>query len=102
MPSLDLALSQLEAGQAKNDSNEMPQGDPFTAYDQRVLESVKGMEVQRLHGLTKEEARGLMEYWAKSGVLRQTVSESLVGEKWTMAGGGVVGQLERAAIRMMV
>ena len=99
VPSLDLALSQLEA---RAQSSEIPQRDPFTLYDERVLESVKGMEVQRLPGLTKEEARGLMEYYAKSGVLRHTVSERLVSEKWTMAGGGVVGELERAAIRMSI
>lgn len=98
-PSLDLALSQLEA---RGKDLEIPMGDPFMAYDPRVLESVKGMEVQRLLGLTKEEARGLMEYYAKSGVLRQTVNESLVSEKWTVAGGGVVGELERATIRMRI
>lgn len=99
VPSLDLAISQLEA---RGKELEIPTGDPFMAYDQRVLESLKGMEVQRLYGLTKEEARGLMEYYARSGVLRQTVSESLVSEKWTMSGGGVVGELERAAIRMRI
>ena len=86
--------------------NPIPQVDPFTKYDPRVLEVLgregSGIEIQRLKGLSKEEARGLMEYWAKSGVMRQTISEGLVGEKWTVSGGGVVGELERGCIRMRV
>ena len=58
--------------------------------------------MHRLKGLSKDEARGLMEYWAKSGILRQTVSESLVGEKWSLSGGGVVGELERGCVKMRV
>ena len=95
VPSLDLALARLEA---QSLGAEVPTGDPFTAYDQRVLESVRGVQVQRVRGLTREEARGLIEYYAKSGLVRQTVSEGLVGEKWTLAGGGVVGELERAVV----
>ncbi len=60
------------------------------------------MEIQRLKGLSKDEARGLMEYWAKSGLVRQKVNETLVGEKWTLSGGGVVGELERATVRMKI
>ena len=62
----------------------------------------EGIDVQRIKGLSKEEARGLMEYWAKSGILRQTVSEGLVGEKWTISGGGVIGELERGCLRMRI
>ncbi|KAL8758233.1 MAG: hypothetical protein Q9199_001643 [Rusavskia elegans] len=107
VPSLDLALSELEgsivtrAGQsvAKKEKN------PFVRYDERVLNTLKtggGVQVQRLQGLSKEEARGLMEYWAKSGMVRERVSEGFVGEKWAISGGGVVGELERAVVRMRV
>lgn len=126
MPSLKLRLAQLEAQKPTASSSsstlassidafllatgqeaaKVPQAAPFTKYDERVMRvlSNKGnnIKVQRLEGLSRDEARGLMEYWAKSGMLRQTVSEGLVGEKWAISGGGVVGELERGCIRMRV
>lgn len=98
VPSLNLALAQLEG-------NEAVKKDPFQKYDERVLDvfSKKGegvVGVQRIGGVGKEEARSLMEYWAKSGVCRQRVDEGFVGEKWSLSGGGVVGELERAVVRM--
>ena len=97
IPSLNLALSQLEGNQAV-------QRDPFAKYDERVLDVFNkgGVEVQRIGGITKEDARALMEYWARSGVCRQTVDEGFVGEKWSLSGGGVVGELERAVLRMRI
>lgn len=75
---------------------------PFIKYDQRVLDvfSRPGIEVQRIKGLTKAEAKGLMNYWAKSGLVRQTMNDTLLGEKWALSGGGVVGELERATFAM--
>ena len=126
VPSLELRLAQLEAQQSitssssstlaspidaflratGQDAAKVPQAAPFTSYDERVMGVLSNegnnIQVQRLRGLSRDEARGLMEYWAKSGVLRQTVSEGLVGEKWTISGGGVVGELERGCIRMRV
>ena len=96
VPSLNLALAQLEG-------NKAVQKDPFKKYDERVLDvfSKEGLVgVQRIGGVGKEEARSLMEYWAKSGVCRQRVDEGFVGEKWSLSGGGVVGELERAVVRM--
>ena len=126
VPSLKLRLAQLEAQQSTassasltlvspidaflqatgQDAAKVPEAAPFTKYDERVMRVLSNegnnIEIQRLEGLSRDEARGLMEYWAKSGVLRQTVSEGLVGEKWTISGGGVVGELERGCIRMRV
>ena len=95
--SMNLALSQLEG-------KEPVQRDPFAKYDERVLGIFDkgGVEVQRIAGVSKEEARGLMEYWARSGVCRQKVDEGFVGEKWSLSGGGCVGELERAVVRMRV
>lgn len=97
IPSLNLALGQLEG-------NAAVQKDPFAKYDERVLGVFEkgGVEVKRMGGLTKEEARGLMEYWALSGLVRQRVDEGFVGEKWSLSGGGCVGELERAVVRMRV
>ncbi|MCJ1431816.1 37S ribosomal protein S23 mitochondrial [Xylographa pallens] len=86
----------------------VPRPQPFVSYDDRVMQVLGGVrpeggiEVQRLEGLSREEARGLMEYWARSGMMRKEVSEGLVGEKWTVSGGGVVGELERGCVRMRV
>ncbi len=98
-PTLSLTLRQAEARAA---GTEVPQPSPFETQDQRVLDSLKDIEVVRLQGLTREEARGLMEYYAASGVLRQVVDERLVSEKWTLAGGGIIGELERGTVRMRI
>ncbi|KAH8815480.1 mitochondrial ribosomal death-associated protein 3-domain-containing protein [Xylogone sp. PMI_703] len=76
--------------------------DPFTKYDDRVLNSMQKADLIRLQGLTKDEARGLMEYWAASGVLRSRVDEKTVTEKWALSGHGVVGEIERGALRMRI
>ncbi|KAG0650586.1 hypothetical protein D0Z07_2769 [Hyphodiscus hymeniophilus] len=77
--------------------------DPFERkYDPRAEESLKQAAVMRLSGLTKHEARGLMEYWAQSGVLRQAVDERSVTEKWALAGNGIVGEIGRGALRMRI
>ena len=97
VPALNLALAQLEG-------KEEVRRDPFRKYDERVLRVFNNgrgpVEVQRIGGVGKEEAKSLMEYWAKSGVCRQRVDEGFVGEKWSLSGGGVVGELERAVVRM--
>ncbi|KAI4275137.1 MAG: hypothetical protein LQ337_003430 [Flavoplaca oasis] len=107
VPSLDFALSDLEGPIMTRAGQIIPKKErnPFVRYDERVLDILlkeKGPQVQRLRGLSKEEARGLMEYWAKSGMVRERVNEGFVGEKWAISGCGVVGELERAVVRMRV
>lgn len=97
--------------------NPVPQPDPYYKYDERVFKILGSpfgvvagnktangtdIDVLRLNGVTKEEARGLMEYWAKSGMMKQEVNERLIGEKWSLAGGGVVGELERGCVRFRI
>jgi small subunit ribosomal protein S29 len=98
--SMNLAITQaLE----KQNNAELTEGSPFEKnYDERVEASLKDVRVMKLSGTSKEEARGLMEYWAKSGVLRQTVDERSVAEKWALAGNGVLGELQRGALRMRI
>ncbi|KAL8815766.1 MAG: hypothetical protein Q9223_005127 [Gallowayella weberi] len=105
VPSLDLALSDLEGAIQTSAGQQVSRKvkNPFFRYDERVLSTLtmgNGVEVQRLRGLSKEEARGLVEYWAKSGMVREKVSEGFVGEKWALSGGGVVGELVRAVVGM--
>lgn len=98
-PALEFAVEQNEARAA---GHEVPQWDPYKVVDRRVLQAMKEVEVVRLQGLSREEARGIMEYYAASGMLRSTVSDGLVSEKWTLAGGGIVGELERNSVRMRI
>lgn len=97
---IETALAQ-QLPQSERVTQTTPQN-PFSTPDERVMKTLATVEPIQLQGLTKEEARGLMEYYAKSGILRQTVSEALVSEKWTLSGGGIVGELERATVRMGV
>lgn len=115
-PSMELALAQREAEQqlraaatqagseeeAAAAQIQVPQKDPFfRGYDERVDAVLKAVEVLRLKGVSKLEARALMEYWAASGMLRAAVDEKTVTEKWALAGSGVLGELERASLLSM-
>ncbi|KAI1759047.1 mitochondrial ribosomal protein [Hypoxylon sp. FL1150] len=96
IPSMEKALEQAAAAQA---GTPVPERDPFFAkYDNRVFEALKGVKLLNVKGVSKQEARGLMEYWAASGILRTRVDEKNVSEKWTMAGSGILGEMERVAL----
>ncbi len=97
---LNLAIKQVEE---KAKGEEISQKDPFEkTYDARAEKVLGNFEVLRLKGLSKKEARGLMEYWAQSGVLRSRIDEGEVAEKWALAGNGNVGEIERGALRMRI
>ncbi|KAJ4296119.1 hypothetical protein N0V88_004821 [Collariella sp. IMI 366227] len=99
-PSMELALSQREAEQTEG--AEVPKKDPFLrTYDDRSEAVLRAVQVLRLKGISKREARGLMEYWAASGMLRASVDDKAVTEKWTLAGSGVLGEMERATLLTM-
>jgi small subunit ribosomal protein S29 len=99
-PALDFSIQLAEARQAKSDI--LPQWNPYKKVDMRVMECLKDIEVLKLSGLSKEEARAIMEYYAESGVLRARVNEGFVNEKWSLAGMGNIGELERASVRLRV
>ncbi|KAF2964776.1 hypothetical protein GQX73_g8811 [Xylaria multiplex] len=93
--SMEKAIAQAAAAQK---GEEVPARDPFfRKYDEKVFDSLRGVKVLDVQGVSKTEARALMEYWAASGILRSRIDEKHVGEKWTMAGGGVVAEMERVA-----
>lgn len=110
IPSLDVAIREIESppepiGAPPYPASYKPHRDSFAKYDPRVMDvfaANPGLEIQRLKSLSKEDVRALMQYWAQSGMLRQSVSEELVAEKWTISGGGVVGELERATVQMRI
>lgn len=108
---LDLAVKQSEEARVQSGAKDgelstavakLPVFDPaqlWTLIDERSLRALRTVEVMRVKGFSKDEARAVLEYYAQSGMLRQTITETLVSEKWTLAGGGVVGELERSTIR---
>ncbi|KAK8874226.1 mitochondrial ribosomal death-associated protein 3-domain-containing protein [Apiospora arundinis] len=94
--SVEKAIEQAKAAQA---DLPIPERDAFySKYDERVFEALKGVEVFDVKSISKPEARSLMEYWAASGVLRMRVDEKTVSERWTLAGNGVLGELERSSL----
>ncbi|KAI1461600.1 mitochondrial ribosomal protein [Annulohypoxylon moriforme] len=96
IPSMEKALEQAAAAQA---GLPIPPRDPFFAkYDDRVFEAMNGVKLLNVSGVSKTEARALMEYWAASGILRMRVDERNVSEKWTLAGSGILGEMERVAL----
>lgn len=99
-PSLDHVLAQKHASQ-KGKKN-VTRWDAYAPFDERVQEMMAKSVANKVEGLTKAEAKGLMEYYAKSGLLRGDVTDRLVGEKWSLSGGGVIGELERATVRIRV
>ena len=104
-PGLKLAHEAREATihpQLKEWRSAMTSVSPFLTTDDRVAAVLKDVEVFNVKGLTKNECRGIMEYYARSGMLRQRVDSVLVSEKWTLAGQGVVGEVERGCVRMKV
>ncbi|KFY87948.1 hypothetical protein V498_06948 [Pseudogymnoascus sp. VKM F-4517 (FW-2822)] len=97
--SMNLAFTRILEGKEGKD---LTKASPWVEMDERVLESLKKADLVPLKGLTKPEARGLMEYWAASGVLRQAVNERTVTEKWALAGNGVAGEIAREALKMHI
>ncbi|KAI0890165.1 mitochondrial ribosomal protein [Annulohypoxylon maeteangense] len=96
LPSFEKALEQAIAAR---DGQPLPPRDPFyRKYDERVFEAMNGVQVLGVRGVSKAEARALMEYWAASGILRMRVDEKSVSEKWTLAGSGILGEMERVAL----
>ncbi|KAK7747746.1 hypothetical protein SLS62_008890 [Diatrype stigma] len=102
LPSVEVALEQAAARQAgvdPADAAAFPQRDPwYRGYDERVFAALDGVEVLPVRGVSRPEARALLEYWAASGILRQRVDEYSVCEKWTLAGGGVLAEMERVVL----
>ncbi|KAI1098697.1 mitochondrial ribosomal protein [Jackrogersella minutella] len=96
IPSVEKALEQAAARQ---NGAPVPPRDPFyRKYDERVFQALDGVKVFDIRGVSKAEARSLMEYWAASGILRMRVDERNVSEKWTLAGSGILGEIEKVAL----
>ncbi|KAI4739693.1 hypothetical protein E4T50_09823 [Aureobasidium sp. EXF-12298] len=99
IPGFDHAVARNAAVQK---GLQAPQWDPWVKVDQRSIDVLNGVDVWQIKGLSREEARSIMEYYAKSGMLRQTVNDNLVAEKWTLSGGGIIGELEKGTVKTRI
>lgn len=115
-PALDFSVSVAESRQRSPDS--LPRYNPYKALDMRVMEALKDlhsleprvdgsngineMDIMRVGSLSKDEARSIMEYYAESGMIRAKIDDGFVGEKWSLAGMGNIGELERASVRLRI
>ncbi|KAL6706870.1 hypothetical protein ACN47E_005013 [Coniothyrium glycines] len=104
---LDFHIRVAESRQQTPNSSD--QWNPYKTVDMRVMEALKDLnaessefDVIKVGGLTKDEARAIMEYYAESGMLRHQVNDSLVSEKWALAGMGNIGELERNSVRLRI
>lgn len=112
--SFEVALEQLAARTNGLDRTNprFPHADPYLKPDNRVLKTFAApksnaskegqLQLQTLAGLSRAETRGFMEYFARSGLLRENINEQWVGEKWTLSSGGVIGELEKLGRRVRV
>lgn len=103
-PALDFCI---RAARARQEAADIPQWNPYKNVDSRVMETLgdlnsesKDFDIINVGGLSKEEARSIMEYYAESGMLRHKVNQGFVTEKWSLAGMGNIGELEKASVRM--
>lgn len=108
-PSFHILLSQLVAranGREMTDAD-FPLPKPYQKVDQRVLDLFRGRgseatEVQELKGISQQEAKGFLEYFARSGILKEALTDEKISEKWTLSGGGVIGELIKFGARVCV
>jgi small subunit ribosomal protein S29 len=99
LPSPSSTIGSEGAKSAENQIRSEQFWNPYKKIDTRSLEALQQIHVMRLKGISKEEAKAIMEYWATSGMLRRKVEDGYVGEKWTLSGNGVLGELEKAVVR---
>ncbi|KAH7401999.1 mitochondrial ribosomal death-associated protein 3-domain-containing protein [Phaeosphaeria sp. MPI-PUGE-AT-0046c] len=106
-PALDFCIEVAEVRQKTAEN--LPQWNAYKSVDARVMDVLKGLridnkdlDVLKVGGLTKDEARSIMEYYAESGLLRHQVNEGFVSEKWSLAGMGNIGELERTSVRLRI
>lgn len=75
-----------------------PNWTSWTAPDERITKVFDTVDVRKVAGLAKEEAKAIMEYYALSGMMRTAITDNLVNEKWAVCGGGIVGEIEKSCM----
>lgn len=106
----ELLLSQMRAAQYDGlspSSPAFPVPIPYSNPDEHVISlsapatQPGNVNLMTLKGLSREESKGYLEYFAKSGLLHKRITEQFVGEMRGLSGGGVVGELARLGRRVI-
>jgi small subunit ribosomal protein S29 len=97
VPTFDICLSN---GIARKTLDSTGLWNPFIEHDKVVQKVMRDVNVWSVEGINRPETRGIIDYYAKSGMLRATVTEALVNEQWAISGRGIIGEIERATLRM--
>jgi small subunit ribosomal protein S29 len=106
-PTFTPLLSQLTAlanGLAPTDAA-FPMPTPYQKVDAAVLgllDPKANTKVMPLKGVSRAEAGTLLAYYYRSGVLQEQLTMADVAERWTLASGGVVGELARVGERARI
>lgn len=106
-PSFQLLTDQIAAlsqGMKETDPD-FPMPDPYAEVDDKVfnlLSRAQLIKFTQLNGLTRGESRGLLEFFAKSGIFREPVTDANIGEKWSLSGGGIIGELYKFGKRVRI
>lgn len=107
--SFELLLSQMRAAQYDGlspSSPGFPVPLPYSNPDEHVMSlsapatQPGNVNLMTLKGLSREESKGYLEYFAKSGLLHKRITEQFVGEMRGLSGGGVVGELAKLGRRV--
>lgn len=107
-PSFDLLVRQIRARNQGIPITDpaFPLHEPYMKLaDKRVsdlMQSIEYTQLTELKGLSRGESKGLLEYFARSGILREQLTDGQIAEKWSLSGGGIVGELCKLGSRSRV
>ncbi|KAK5050825.1 hypothetical protein LTR84_003384 [Exophiala bonariae] len=104
-PSFETLTKQLHAAKQGVDpkSPDFPMQSPYTKPDTRItslLSRAQGVRLMEVNGTTKNESQGILEYFARSGVLQKQLSEKLVSDYRQLSAGGIIGELAKLGVRV--
>ena len=104
-PSFEALIEQIQATKQgiSPKSPDFPLQDPYSKPDTRVtslLERAAGVNVLDVNGTSKFESKGILEYFAKSGLLQKPLSERLVQDYRQLSAGGIIGELAKLGARV--
>jgi len=79
---------------------------PYSNKDKHVLKlsapaASGNVNVLELKGLSIDESKGYLDYFAQSGLLRREINDKFVGEMRGLSGGGVIGELAKLGRRVI-
>ncbi|KEF51937.1 uncharacterized protein A1O9_11927 [Exophiala aquamarina CBS 119918] len=104
-PSFEALIEQIQATErgVNPKSPEFPLQDPYSKPDVRVTSLVSragGISLLDVNGTSQFESRGILDYFARSGLLQKPLSEQLVSDFRQLSAGGIIGELAKLGARV--